>query len=148
VVEDLVDLLIHPKEPQVETIQFFQQLHLQLVVMEPQAKKQEVMVDLVEEVEIQVHHLVEQETHHLLAPLKDQMVVVDLLDVQVQDLLEVVVVLLQWERMDLLMVLHQILVDQEEQDHQLQIYLELLHNLFILFQDLVKEVFLAEVEVE
>ena len=76
------------------------------------------------------------------------MVVVDLLDVQVQDLLEVVVVLLQWERMDLLMVLHQILVDQEEQDHQLQIYLELLHNLFILFQDLVKEVFLAEVEVE
>tara|TARA_R110000822_G_C15183688_1_gene480630 strand:- start:197 stop:349 length:153 start_codon:yes stop_codon:yes gene_type:complete len=50
--------------------------------------------------------------------------------------------------MDHLMVLHQILVDQEEQDHQLQIYLELLHNLFILFQDLVKEVFLAEVEVE
>ena len=143
-----MDLLIHPKEPQVETIQFFQQLHLQLVVMEPKAKKQEVMVDLVEEVEIQVHHPVEQETHHLLAPLKDQMVVVDLLDVQVQDLVEVVAVLLQWERMDLLMVLHQILVDQEEQDHQLQIYLELLHNLFILFQDLVKEVFLAEVEVE
>tara|TARA_R110000765_G_scaffold416931_1_gene519072 strand:- start:440 stop:637 length:198 start_codon:yes stop_codon:yes gene_type:complete len=65
VVEDLVDLLIHPKEPQVETIQFFQQLHLQLVVMEPKAKKQEVVVDLVEEVEIQIHHLVEQETHHL-----------------------------------------------------------------------------------
>ena len=60
-----MDLLIHPKEPQVETIQFFQQLHLQLVVMEPKAKKQEVMVDLVEEVEIQVHHPVEQETHHL-----------------------------------------------------------------------------------
>ena len=76
------------------------------------------------------------------------MVVVDLLDVQVQDLLEVEVELLQRERMDHLMVLHQILVDQEEQDHQLQIYLELLHNLFILFQDLVKEVFLAEVEVE
>ena len=76
------------------------------------------------------------------------MVVVDILDVQVQDLLEVEVELLQRERMDHLMVLHQILVDQEEQDHQLQIYLELLHNLFILFQDLVKEVFLAEVEVE
>ena len=50
--------------------------------------------------------------------------------------------------MDHLMVLHQILGDQEEQAHQLQIYLELLHNLFILFQDLMKEVFLAEAEVE
>ena len=77
------------------TLQFFQQLHLQPVVMEVKAQKQEVLVDLVEEVEIQIHHLVEQEIHPLLVHHKEEMVVVDLLDYRVQDLVEEVAALVQ-----------------------------------------------------
>ena len=142
-----MDHLIHHKKVQVEIIQFFQQLHLLVVVLEEILLMVAVTVDLVEEVVIQLL-LVDQEIHLLFLLLKETMVEMDILDYQVQDLLVAEVERVQRELMDHLMVLHQILVDQEEQDHQLQIYLELLHNLFTLFQDLVKDLFLVVVEEE